>query len=352
MICYYLKRQEHACRERYIDLAGYGIVVTALLFTHYFSIFVVGVFFLGDLYLFIRKKVSWKVVLSYLMAAVPYAPYMLIIALRRIFSDWGPATSFWPETPTILSLFSVIKTALFDGKLVPFLCFFLAIAVILFKKRFALVAKTVSSDNIYHLMLLTAISLATLVAVYVYSAFVNPQASIFVDRYFISILPMMLIVAAVGMDFALDAFVGARQIDEGYRRLVFLVLFTLLAVSYSEKVFTQIYRAPYTANQPYEQAAEWVYSQEAAHAEDAALLTYGLFGSEGIHYYLSHDGQRPTINTVHFPDFIAQADLPWKTVYRFDGLEPPSQELLNILENYYEMVEKNDSLEIYVYQKK
>jgi hypothetical protein len=123
-------------------------------------------------------------------------------------------------------------------------------------------------------------------------------------------------------------------------------------------LFEQISEHSKLASTSYEQASEWIYAQEAAHRADALVTMTAISDvtsvenvAKALNYYLSHDGQRESLNLGWLTeDNYAK----WKIVYRFDGHGPMLESEQEILAKHFILTEeyKKDNMVIYVYERK
>jgi hypothetical protein len=107
--------------------------------------------------------------------------------------------------------------------------------------------------------------------------------------------------------------------------------------------------------EPYEQVADWIYSQESSHQPDTLVIMTGG-GAIGQNYYITHDGQRPPLNmgTLTYDNYEQ-----YNTVYLFEGHDYASQTAQEILAEHYIVVEEREyevgaghSMVVYVYARK
>ncbi len=164
-----------------------GIIGTLLAFTHWFGGILILFYFLTDAYLFLRKRISIKCFLSYLMIALFFIPWIILIILYRIVD----ISTFWLAIPKLINILTSTSYLFGFGNnydiafnnLYFSIFFILAIVLIfIFDKK-----KISDKFNIsYHIVF---IFLGILFSIYLYSCYINTNVSLFNCRYFIVILP-------------------------------------------------------------------------------------------------------------------------------------------------------------------
>ncbi|MCL1835344.1 MAG: glycosyltransferase family 39 protein [Oscillospiraceae bacterium] len=343
LLWFYIRRGSDAGRERLFDILAYGLAMALLFYTHYYGLIVAAGFFLCDLYLLIRKRIRFRCGVSYMLAGVLFSP-LLVYAAMRLMERGG---SFWPAVPTVAEIW-VLLVKLFGDSMLLLVLFFVMVIVLFFGKALPYFKEYFKDKERLMLSQFSFVSLFVLVVVIIYSRFINPSGSIFVRRYFVSILPMVLIVAAAGLEFVMKVFLG--HFSQSRYQQAFFVILAALTISLGTATATSLYYAPYPHGEPYEQAIEWIYGKEEAHGSGAALVTNALL--EGIDYYITHDGARPGFNVVPGSRFGTQGYDAWEIVYRFDGHGELPGRALAFLEQQYDLVEHDDDLDVYVYRRK
>jgi hypothetical protein len=179
---------------------------------------------------------------------------------------------------------------------------------------------------------------------YVYSRYIHPDGSFFISRYFISVMPMVVLVVAIGIVSVIDSF--------SIKNSSFILIFIIAAINMGISHFNDIRTTPQLINEPYEQAIEWIYSQNESHAADSAiLLTY--IERKGVWYYVTHKGQRPDINYINARNVSPEELNQWNRIYRFDrDFEPLSESLTETLAVNYDLIGEHTNPHILIYQKK
>jgi uncharacterized membrane protein len=331
-ICVYSIRLLAPSKKHLIE---YSIMLLLLCFTHYFGLMLAAALFVCDVVLVSRKRLRWQDMLPYPILGVLFGVYFIPIFITRIVAN---NAKFWARMPNLEMLInlwneltgsSIVSTMFIVGAVV-------SIAVI-FSPQIRNYLNTHRDSAIICVVQAFSV-LFVLVAVFVYSRFVNPTGSLFVNRYFVSILPAVFVVAAIGLDYVFAVF--TKNLPKNVAQMAFGVVVCVMAFSLGSGALTKVIghtKSAWGMWEPYEQVANWIYSQESSHHPDA-LVTMTGGGLLGQSYYITHDGRRPPLNLGSLTlDNYEQYNI----VYRFDGHDQMNQASLDILDEYYYLVEEH-----------
>ena len=232
-----IRRFEDGIDSKNKITALYTVAILAICYTHYFGILTCLGFFLYECYLFIKKRYTYKFIFSYIVAGAVYLPWLIVnyIITRE---QWGSV--FWISPPNYSSIIAIVVWLLSSQELVM-LCLTLGFFITLYKVK----ENRVDIGLNIALIITIAVEIAI---VFIYSKYINPKASVWTHRYFLNLLPYMLIIASFGL------------VMEG--------------------MFYQ----------PYREAAEYLLNQPDANSPDTLVLISSVY-STGWDYYLSHNGK-------------------------------------------------------------
>lgn len=96
MFCY-INRLKNENIKQIITL---GIVGLMLAFTHWFGGLLLSMYFLTDVYLFLKKRININCFLSYALIAMFFLPWLILIIINHTVD----ISTFWIETPTIINI--------------------------------------------------------------------------------------------------------------------------------------------------------------------------------------------------------------------------------------------------------
>jgi len=332
MIWFYIKRTEES-NERIYDIFMYGLIMTLLAYTHYFGCFIIGIFFICDIYLIIRKKASYKIIFSYLLTGFLYLPLLLYVA--PIIYAWQGTQIY--SIPTYQTLQNNVMAFFSNSKIL--LISFIFASIYMYAKGFFIDKhKLISSQNRYICTVISASAVSLITFIFIYCRHIGLDGQLFWTRYFVGILPMLLIISAIGLDLLYEIFINKA----------FPVVFTLLALSLGISAFFNINAHSHAKPEPWEQAIEWIYSQDEAHAPDSYLLS----NPELVTYYLTHGGRRTGMPVITEWQIINEKEGSWNRLYCHIGNKATWEHLLPILEDEFNLVDEHRDFKVLVYQRK
>lgn len=241
----YILRIENPQKTKYKII--YSVFILLTMYTHWFGLVIVGVLGLLDLCLFLRKKIKWRDMLGYLFSGILFLPYFLWVISRR--TSRGLGLTFWIEPPTvqralrtidwITSRSDLIFTLFLAGVVIT-----IVIAVLKYTSSgrsyikanrdnksdiYKSIIVLTDSKKAYYAIVPVAIVCFVFTGIYLYSRFMVPGSSFFTTRYFVAIVPQLLVVAAIGADWLIDVvFLNKRTQFE--QTIIFIVIVCILAL--------------------------------------------------------------------------------------------------------------------------
>ena len=269
-----IRRFEDGIDSKNKITALYTVAILAICYTHYFGILTCLGFFLYECYLFIKKRYTYKFIFSYIVAGAVYLPWLIVnyIITRE---QWGSV--FWISPPNYSSIIAIVVWLLSSQELVM-LCLTLGFFITLYKVK----ENRVDIGLNIALIITIAVEIAI---VFIYSKYINPKSSVWTHRYFLNLLPYMLIIASFGLVNVVSFFTEDKIKKAGF---VYTVLAFLIFVN-SNVVFRVKGDMEGMFYQPYREAAEYLLNQPDANSPDTLLISSVY--STGWDYYLSHNGK-------------------------------------------------------------
>ena len=270
-----IRRFEDGIDSKNKTTALYTVAILAICYTHYFGILTCFGFFLYECYLFIKKRYTYKFIFSYIVAGAVYLPWLIVnyIITRE---QWGSV--FWISPPNYSSIIAIVVWLLSSQELVM-LCLTLGFFITLYK------VKENRVDISLNIALIITIAVEIAI-VFIYSKYINPKSSVWTHRYFLNLLPYMLIIASFGLVNVVSFFTEDKIKKVGF---VYTVLAFLIFVN-SNVVFRVKGDMEGMFYQPYREAAEYLLNQPDANSPDTLVLISSVY-STGWDYYLSHNGK-------------------------------------------------------------
>lgn len=275
---FYLSRLKN---ESWANIILYGLTMSLMPYTHYVSVIFCFGLFIADCVMIARKRARMRVIASYFIGAAIFSPWGLLLAVNM----GKNFLSFWPKKPAPNDVLKLARwlvgadsylSILFVAAVLGFLCFIRHSQVCVKETDRLSAEDCFMAAGIFS-------SAFMVIVVYVYSAFVNPKGSFFVERYFFPIVPFALMAAAYGADILYSSLTAKRT------GLMFAVLFMMiLGVSFSRAAKHK------WIDEPYKQTAEMIHSYEDGHTgSKSAIVTTDTI-------YLSH-GWKELYMTQDFP---------------------------------------------------
>lgn len=326
-----IRRFEDGTDSKNKTTALYTVAILAICYTHYFGILTCFGFFLYECYLFIKKRYTYKFIFSYIIAGAVYLPW-LVVNYMITREQWGSV--FWISPPNYSSIISILLWLSSSQELV-ILCLMLGFFITLYK------VKENRVDISLNIALIITIA-AEIAIVFIYSKYINPKSSVWTNRYFLNLLPYILIIASFGLVSVISFFVEdkIKKVSFVYAVLAFLIFVN------SNVVFRIKGDMEGMFYQPYREAAEYLLNQPDANSSDTLVLISSVY-STGWDYYLSHNGKfEPLSYKKNFDGVDIQK---YKKVYLLDIHIKLDDNKRKILEDNFHQVSQDEKSTVQTY---
>ena len=222
-----------------------GVAMTVLAYAHYFGPLIIVALFVADAFLFLKKRLGIKFVIPYMMSGLLLLPWFLLMLKFKEKS----ITDFWPSPPTLGSIPEILRFVLsYDEPIYVYalIAMLSAAVLVLWKIREGRFDWGVH----YPLAVSLWVIWFLLLGVFVYSSKINIYGSIWVDKYFISLIPFLVLIMAFFASVLMD-----RAVKPGEKELrgmstavicAFLVMYFGLGNYYHDvKEYTDVPLDPY-----------------------------------------------------------------------------------------------------------
>ena len=350
MYIFLYAHREHSMTS-YKDIIIFGVVGALLCHSHYFGIFIVASMFLFEVGLLIIRKRQWGHFISYIVCGILFVPYFipaLIIQFRR--SD---TLTFWASSPSIESLARLFYGLVSQSNFLAVM-FVTGVVFSTILTVSAVVRKHINICWEKSLFCIAQVFIIffTVGVVYAYSRYINPSGSVFVERFFIPVMPSLFFLSGIGADFTFDLLF--YKLEKRMKQGIFLIYFCVTAIFFGGKAIMVINGwangpglGPW---QPIQQVSYWIYSQEDAHESDTLIVMTGLMPGPGLSYYVTQNGRRPPLNQGML---TMENYYRWRTVYFFHAHGGTPQHQINILQNYFERIHTHSQwhVDVHVYRR-
>jgi hypothetical protein len=333
----FIKKYYEPTRKK-TTIFAYGLSLSLIVYTHYIAILVCISLFIMDIILISNKKESWHDILSYVFGGILAAPWVVMVL---IFKEWN-VDSYWAEVPDFLSinlLFKFIGGSNDILYLLFYICIFLVILSLLkniINKKLNYEKNFLQSTWLFNILF-------TIGVVYIYSSIINPDGSIFVNRYFFCIIPPLFILCATELELLCHKAAKWLNVKALSAHRIIIIMCVVILLSFSYYCYEKVDYQTRQKHDPFREAANWIMSQEDIYNHDIAVTTtagdivennYALLGFDM--YYLRMQGNRNAANTINVfkyketPDellafnriYCAEIHSTDETILAFDNIIP------------------------------
>lgn len=324
----------------------YIVMLVLTVLTQYISIFLCLAFFVCDIILW-KKEDSYKKDKSLLMpymiggaAALPVGIIVLVKYIQRYDSSAGSFLAFWANTP---DMNSIIETFLYLIRSNVVWLFFTAFGCA------HIIMRIIKGKSDWHEWILLEIPVLFFVLNYFYSASLNRMGSFWVSRYFTMLLPQIIMICALEVEYLVGFFSTSRAAA----RTMMLGLGFFLGVQCWDNVAERVSKE----REAYEGAADWLYNQ----TKDIYKSTTLVIDCEDVranrawyNYYLTKEGLRDDINCVSYHALDMTTLLNYERIYLVHLHEAyeEDEDLQKFLSAYYKKDTEKSSLGIKKYKLK
>jgi uncharacterized membrane protein len=285
----YIKRLK---RETNKNILYYGISLLLLLYCHYFGLILALSYALIDLYLYLRKEISRKCIFSNIIIGLLFLPWVFMV-FHTSGMKLSELLSFWAGIPGDLESINTVYFLL-GNSLFYMALFYAGINLIIFKAVRVYEKKNPDVSVIW--FFISESILWTILLVFIYSKFINPKGSLYVNRYFFVIIPHVFLITAFGFSKAFSAIQRFFLKMAVRGRLLNCIVFALVCSTIFQ-AYQKSYSYITSINQPYREFAEFISENEqTASANSLVICSYG---TAWVEYYFSKRGLNIPANVAN-----------------------------------------------------
>lgn len=319
----------------------FGFSMICLIYSHYYGALFCLAIFLFETYLFLTKKLKIKYLYSYFIVGIAFLPWLITL----FFATKGNI-AMWPPIPDIWSIINLLRY-LSSYQTITLFSFFIGVLVIIAnwyqnkKQKKKIIIDVSIEKNILNLWIIGFIILTA----FFYSRYFPLKGSIFYDRYFVSIIPCFFLICAVGFNKLLTSIVNCIEKNDKNTYLILISVFCMLFIWSIENI-------KYDVNsiyQPYYEAAEWLKSREDIYDENT-LIILSTGGKEGWLYFLTEKGKLKNVNIIDGMELSENILYEYERLYLFDIHILLPEDLRNMLNEKYTIIENNEFISMTVYE--
>jgi len=332
------------------EILFYGFVVTLTMDSHQFGFLVGGLFLLTDFILIVLKKTPRKNYLEFILPCA-YGLWWLCVQDYRSMNSYGSTS--WAGEANAAKVFNTMKWLCSNNELLLLILIGSVVMTLT-----CIVYKLIEGEFDFNLdfinLVMIFIPASIVCLVWFYSACINPDNTLFLDRYFISIEIFICYFISLGLNTCID-FVNYRY------KFKILPVCCVLFILCSLCVFNWTKISPWemfpaadrTSNFDYKTAAEYLMKQNDIYdISTICIVDDNEYINIGFEYYLSKKGRNDSINHMNMWE-ISLTDLKYNVIYitnlrRGYASNPGLDRFLN--ENY-SLINYDSESKVYKFEK-
>ena len=347
-LTFYCHIQKSQNGEKKKWLIRYSLSLLGLAMSHYYGMLLFGVFFIVDLYLFFRKKVTWKSGFCFIPAGAAALTWLGLVYFKTLrYRGTEDIASFYP-VPTMQHVVNLLR---FLSGNYPFSFYVMVLGIasaltLLFDKD----VRQNGKDGYYQCMPLGVITL-TIGIMFFYGNVINSKSTLWFERYFTVLIPYVTILSASMIVNLLPAESGSKELwisAERVRKWVcvwvgIILIFNCTSVGISSKHEQYIYR----------QTADWLYTQGDTIFNPETIIIGTSNSTWGWQeYYVSRKGRRDPLNVTTQDRVTTEEVLAYNRIYIQYTWIDVGEPLSSLLDQYYILAEDHPEVQMRVYIRK
>lgn len=304
--CYIKRVKEESWRNIFL----LALAMALLMYTHWYGAVLLVFYGIGDLFLLAKKKIKIRFMVSYLISGLAVLPWFVLMLLR-IKSDFSVnEISIVPKWILMINSLDI----LFSSNSLLFLIFTIAVIITAIISVQAVKAKKWSTES--YLWMHTFLCTIWIIGLtFLYSRYINPQGSIYSERYYFILVPHVLLITAYGIK-TIGTLLNHKK--NAVYLTALLVLIGIIGYSKAISTVTKLH-------QPYREVAEILAHEEKAYEANTLILTSA--GDEAwLEYYFRKRGYEIPPNVAYGLKLIREDGVPvnilvdYADLYEFDRL--------------------------------
>ena len=276
---YYFKKMKE---ENISNHLKFIIIITELVFTHWYGALLTFCYGITDFYFLIKKKLKFRYFILYVIPFILILLWVIYVFKMHIITF----TKYWAHSVNIL----IIMQLLF--KLLNINLFSIIILIIVLKKKKLKLEK--SLDYIKIKVTLYEI-ICIIIGIAIYSNFISPTSSLWVNRYFIAFLPQIIIIFSF---YLVKLYCIAKESDlddinkNFIRNLIIINFFCSIILTF----YISFYHPNIEFEMPYIEIFKELKKDKDIYKDDTLIIcTYGKYW---IDYYLFETDNRLPSNVL------------------------------------------------------
>ncbi len=360
----YLRKYEES-KNKKINLF-YAISLMCLALSHWFGCLIVAFYFIADLILCIKKKFNKSFIIPYICSGIIICIWLIIMFIKKTVD----VSKYWAEAPNLRLAYMALKYLLSNNMLCVIL---FLISVLLL--AFHIANKKLSESKIYQFVLFGICSMVwTIGVIFIYSRFINPDGSLWSNRYFQCLLPQAFLITAIPLyellHFKITIDGKERKVEINNIEIsenVMIVLIAIILIIIGVNGYSDVNVKNKDHEQPYREISNVLAKKEDIYEENCVV--YMGVGTEFLTYYFERqeynlpqnvfEGNRQKIlrrivedgKKIEHEKVSLDALLDYDIIYAINIHKNFDDETLEFLSNNYNVTDINKELKIFKFEK-
>ena len=266
-----VRLQKKDCRNTIFFI----ISLVCLAYSHWFGCLIIPFYFLIETFLWLKKKIKLSFITPYLVTGFTFLPWFVICFLKHSNS----MTEYFGLLPSFKEVKDVIAnlTSYNNICFILFVLGFIGIIIyLIFKKK---------NKNYLYLIVILAV-VWTIGTIFIYSRFINPSGSLFVNRYFFVIIPHVFIISAFCLSEILKIKTSWRNIPLNIVIFIFIICPLLIWIGYQN--YQSVNAKLSTYFEPFREVSKTIANNKKAYEKNSAVID--SMGITYLDYYFKKQG--------------------------------------------------------------
>ena len=348
MLYLYIKTRKDNSKK---SILLYSLVLLLTMDTHLFGFMVAGLLMLFDFILIIFKRLSKVYWLEFILPAI-YGAYWFSTQFVAGINNINHYS--WAGKASLSRLLDAIKWLFCYDTFMMSLAL-MGLVIILVVSLTKIMQCRFNFNRDYTRLTILSVPVLAIMITFVYSTVFNPNNSMLIDRYFMSIIIFLYFVLCYALDSIIDKICNTVKSEYVEKCLVIFVILFFCLNCWPKITPWETWPAGFrTHNNDYKSAVEYVLQQNDIYVSSTLfILDHPVKDADtGIAYYTTHKGERDDINhcsVSYLPDNIEQYETLYIS-YVFNR-DRRNDVLNNLINTQYELIYDNAEVKVRKYVK-
>ena len=332
-------QRDHSQKKR-SWMAAYSISLLGLAMSHYFGMLLCGLYFLTDLYLYGTGRITKRAAVSYILPGSASLVWLYLVYQTTLRYRTVEMIASWYHCPTPQETIWLLRFLAGNYSL-PFYLFLFGVSCVfveIWQKRSCRKDWRKTYQRILLWIIFTTVAL-----IYIYGNYINQKSTMWEFRYFIILIPLVVLVASLG----LTALFPREGADGRLRLGAVTLLIGMILAGHCLAI-----GASTGMQAPFREAADWLYMQSNDIFNSDTVIMHTCALDSWQEYYICRQGRRDALNAVG-QDVLSEEELiPYNKVYVQYSHYPISESLQTTLDENYVLEADLPEIQMKVYARK